>query len=145
MPPYVTQKTNVNDGTSSLSPSLLSSCLRSRSPPNPPLSLLSSNTSTHDTQRTLDSFMSSSGRHTLHRRRSHSASSPLTALRHFAGDKWRPSHKRARQSSTHNLASKDAPVDDAADWGRDGKRARRESSVRPHRLCPLRARTYRTR
>ncbi|KAI0702514.1 hypothetical protein BC835DRAFT_1517451 [Cytidiella melzeri] len=72
--------------------------------------------------------MSSSGRNTLHRRRSHSASSPLTSIRHSAGDKWRPSYKRARQDSTRGSLRKDNTVDNVIDRHRDGKRARRDSS-----------------
>ncbi|KAI0094625.1 hypothetical protein BDY19DRAFT_988444 [Irpex rosettiformis] len=72
--------------------------------------------------------MSSSDRNVLHRRRSHSASSPLTSIRQFTGDKWRRSYKRARPSSICDHIQKDLPYDGLSEGRKDGKRARRDSA-----------------
>ncbi|KAI0815251.1 hypothetical protein BC629DRAFT_854839 [Irpex lacteus] len=71
--------------------------------------------------------MSSSGRNTLHRRRSHSASSPLASIRQCTGDKWRPSYKRARPGSTRSASQRDVASDGSVEGQRDSKRVRRGS------------------
>ncbi|GJE86002.1 hypothetical protein PsYK624_020820 [Phanerochaete sordida] len=77
--------------------------------------------------------MSSSARLSPHRRRSHSASSPLPASRHSSSDKWRTSSKRQRAGNPRSPSCKDfvsdLPTDkwDVDRWRR-GKKARRDSS-----------------
>ena len=84
----------------------------------------------------LVAFMSSSSRLSPHRRRSHSASSPLPSSRHFSTDKWRTACKRPRagimRSPPYTDYVSDLPADkwDVDKWRR-GKKARRESLVSP--------------
>lgn len=113
---------------------LTSSLARSSLPPLPRSSLASHLATSSKTSR---QFMSSSARHSPHRRRSHSASSPLPSPRHFAGDKWRPASKRARPSSLRSPSYKDSSSDEGVDICRREKRARRDSSVRSTSVLTL--------
>lgn len=79
-------------------------------------------------------YMSSSVRFSPHRRRSHSATSPVPSSRQFSADKWRTSCKRPRASNTRSPSLRDFASDLPADkWDvekwRRGKKARRDSSV----------------
>lgn len=73
-----------------------------------------------------------------HRRRSHSASSPIPR-RNTDDVKWRISAKRSRPSSTRSPSYKEVALGQPAekwdvDQWRRGKRARRDSNVRPDAL-----------
>lgn len=120
--------------------------LRDRPPPSTPTRLSSCS---RPSPRLVDTLhfccMSSSGRH-VHRRRSHSASSPIRGA-HLSDDpKWRLAVKRARPCSdyTRSPSYKDLPGADEppekwdVDQWRRGKRARRDTvSVPLSSFVPL--------